>query len=344
MGDNGISQKGDLPPWFVEYVRGQRQQQQEAEQAARQREEALRQQLREEEQKKVTNGNKPGKSLPPLQDYYGDSDKLESWLHQARVKIRVDYDECTEFVKFWALAGSLKKRALTRMDAWTRQYGTPDQAKAETFFTRMKFVFYDPQAKERAVRKLGSLRQGNRPFLEVYMDWQGLLIEVGGADWPDTAKKISLDSILSDELARAMITVPTPDSFEAYCNTLKGVDDRLRAYKTRQGRSFKGHSEPTTSEKQNVEEPEKKDEKPTEEMDWQPTPKVAAGGVRRAKWVDNEEMNRRRQNRLCIRCGDRKHMIRNCPYLGPLPPKQAVSAAMLDGPKLEDENEESEKE
>ena len=45
-----------------------------------------------------------------------------------------------------------------------------------------------------------------------------------------------LDTILSDELARAMITVPTPSGFEGYCNTLKGFDDRLRAYNGRQGK------------------------------------------------------------------------------------------------------------
>jgi hypothetical protein len=353
MGDVGTSQQGNIPQWFTEYINGQRQQQLEAEQTARQREEELRRQIREEEQRKITNGSKPGKSLPQLQEYHGDSEKLESWLQQAHVKLRVDYCDCTEYVKFWALAACLRGRALRRMDAWTREYGTPDQAKAETFFARMEFVFQDPQAKERATRKLGALRQGNKPFIEAYMDWQSLIIEAGGADWPDSAKKVSLDAILSDELARAMITVPTPNSFEAYCNSLKEVDDRLRAYKTRSGRPERNSSRATeqatswrSGSAPQVGDAEGKEGKTggagssfPDKMDWQPT-RVAAGKARRAQWVDESELDKRRQMRLCLRCGDQGHMIRDCPHLPARRPKQAGSVRVPEGPKLEEVEEE----
>jgi hypothetical protein len=48
----------------------------------------------------VRNDNKPGKALPPLLEFYRDTDKLEAWLQQARVKIEVNYYGCIEFVKF----------------------------------------------------------------------------------------------------------------------------------------------------------------------------------------------------------------------------------------------------
>ena len=63
------------------------------------------------------------------------------------------------------------------------------------------------------------------------MEWQSLLMESGGGSWPDDAKKISLDCILSDELVWAMITVPSQPDFESYYLILKETDDRLRAYK-----------------------------------------------------------------------------------------------------------------
>ena len=71
----------------------------------------------------------------------------------------------------------------------------------------MELVFQDPQAKERAARKLASLRQGNRSFVDTFMEWQSLVIEAGGSDWPDNAKKISLDQTLNEELVQAMIIV-----------------------------------------------------------------------------------------------------------------------------------------
>ena len=188
----------------------------------------------------VRNDNKPGKALPPLLEYYGEADKLEAWLQQARAKIEVDYYGCTEFVKFWALNGVLRSKALRRMEAWVREQGTPEMANSDVFLSRVEFVFKDPQAKERAQRKLDVLRQGSKPFLESFTEWQSLLLESGGGSWPDDAKKVSLDRILSDDLVRAIITVPsqrTQPDFESYCSILKETDDRLRAYKARSAKS-----------------------------------------------------------------------------------------------------------
>jgi hypothetical protein len=58
-------------------------------------------------------------------------------------------------------------------------------------------------------------------------------MESSGGSWLDDVKKISLDRILSDELIRAMIIVPSQPDFESYCSILKETDDRLRAYKAR---------------------------------------------------------------------------------------------------------------
>lgn len=62
-------------------------------------------------------------------------------------------------------------------------------------------------------------------------------MESGGGSWPDDVKKISLDRILSDELVRAMITVPSQPDFEFYYSILKETDNRLRAYKSRASKS-----------------------------------------------------------------------------------------------------------
>ena len=69
----------------------------------------------------IRNDNKLGKALPSLLEYYRDTNKLEAWLQQARAKIEVDYYGCTEFVKFWALNGSLRSKALCRMEVQVRE-------------------------------------------------------------------------------------------------------------------------------------------------------------------------------------------------------------------------------
>jgi hypothetical protein len=44
---------------------------------------------------------------------------------------------------------------------------------------------------------------------------------------------------------------------------------------------------------------------------------------RRAKWADEREIQRRRDNQLCLRCGGTGHIIRNCPLLPPERPGMA---------------------
>jgi len=340
MADNALMEETP-PKWFFQYMeQKEKEKEEEIRRIQAKHEEELRT-LREDNQKRSTNGEKPGKALPALQEYYGEPEKLDSWLHQAQVKLTVDYAHCSEYVKFWALAACLRGKAMKRMDAWTRQFGTSEDAHSNNFFRQMKFVFQDPQAIERAQRKLDSIRQGQRPFLEAYMEWQSLLIEAGGANWPDNAKKMSLNRILSDELSRAMITVSTGEDFESYCNKLKEVDDRLRAYKLRRGPSFWRKSEQEPSAFGTNQRGRKPDE-----MDWEPQPPVQVTATRqkRVKWVSKEEIDRRFQDGLCGRCGASGHWKTTCPYAPPrrpvpVSPTKALTrqARAVVEPQLEDE-------
>jgi hypothetical protein len=355
MVDQGTS--GAPPEWFQRYIL-----EQQTQAAAAREDERL--QIAEQEQKAkearlqlVRNDNKPGKSLPLLLEYYGESEKLEAWLQQARAKIEVDYYRCTEFVKFWALNGSLRGKALRRMEAWVREQGTAELANSYSFLNRVEFVFRDPQAKERAQRKLEALRQGSKPFLEVFTEWQSLLMESGGSSWPDDAKKVSLDRILSDELVRAMITVPSQPDFESYCSVIKETDDRLRAYKSRTSKSKEqvvtgtprsNWKRPTaavqlSTEGRNPSGPKVTRKASVESMDWESTPvRAAAASTRRAKWVSQEERDNRRQTGRCIRCGASGHIIRDCPYGPPQRPIQTATARQEKTkevePELDDED------
>ena len=290
--------------------------------------------LQENRLRLVRNDSKPGKALPALLEFYGDADKLEAWLQQAKAKLEVDYYGCTEYVKFWALNGSLRGKALRRMEAWVREQGTPELADGNNFLNRVEFIFKDPQAKERAQRKLDNFRQGSKSFLEVFTEWQSLLLESGGGSWPDSAKKLSLDRILSDDLVKAMITVPTQPDFESYCSILKETDDRLRAYRARTS-SKTDRKDPVASRNSSIEGGQQKKEaysrqvtrKPSvEEMEWVATPiRAAATSARRAKWVSQEERDLRRQTGRCIRCGASGHMIKDCPYGHPQRPVTSVA-------------------
>jgi hypothetical protein len=363
MGEPGPSSKPDtLPEWFLQYVQEQQNKAAAAQENERLQAADREKQAMEARSRMIRNNNKPGKALPSLLEYYGEADKLEAWLQQARAKMEVDYYGCTEFVKFWALNGVLRGKALRRMEAWVREQGTAELANSYAFLDRVGFVFRDPQAKERAQRKLDALRQGSKPFLEVFTEWQSLLLESGGSSWPDDAKKVSLDRILSDDLVRAMITVPSQPDFESYCSILKETDDRLRAYKARTKQkdtevtkaprqtTWKRPADtvrPVTDEK-NAYKPELVRKASVEDMEWEPTPaKVATANSRRAKWVSQEVRDQRRRTGLCIRCGGSGHIVRECPYGQPQRPvasdsvrKETAKARVVE-PELEDEEPQS---
>ena len=79
MEEPGPSGKpGEPPEWFLRYV-----QEQQSQAAATQENERLRvadqeRQARETRLQLIRNDTKPGKSLPLLLEYYGESDKLEA--------------------------------------------------------------------------------------------------------------------------------------------------------------------------------------------------------------------------------------------------------------------------
>ena len=106
------SMPNELPAWFLRYVQEQNNQSTVAQENERLRVTDQEREAIEARSRLVRNDNKPGKALPPLMEYFGEANKLEAWLQQARAKIEVDYYGCTEYVKFYALNGALQGKAL----------------------------------------------------------------------------------------------------------------------------------------------------------------------------------------------------------------------------------------
>ena len=73
----------------------------------------------------------------------------------------------------------------------------------------------------------------------------------------------------------------------------------------------------------------------SETMDWEPTRAAAATPQgdqkkRRAKWVSQEEMDKRRQEGRCFRCGASGHQRDGCEFL---PQRRPTEAHLVRGPR-----------
>lgn len=252
----------------------------------------------------------------------------------------------------WYAFSRLKGNAAAALAPWMDQYGnnpTATQATLNSMYDQLDLIFLDQGRSEKALRELRTLRQGNRPFSELLADLNRLLMEAGGHSWSNEVKKNYLDGALSYEVEGALIGVTKEETFVDYCRQVQQVANRVEALRTRgtnrsnwRGRSTitANHSRPAYAP------PAPTPLAPTvpsaaDPMDWEPTAATLARQRRRAKWVDEAERSRRRTEGRCLRCGASGHMIKECQYLGAVPPQNQGArpprASRVVGPMLEDD-------
>jgi hypothetical protein len=245
----------------------------------------------------------------------------------------------------WAY-GRLLGKAKRGMEGWMELYVAREYQKAEDF---EEFVaacdeqFDDRDAQQKREDDFYNLRQGKRPFREFLADWLAAL-RAARLDLPQKAKERALREAMSPDLRREarshLLTVPTWDGKLAH---LKELADLIESEKAREATggwrrgggsgnggnggggkgSNGGNGDNSSDSRRGNSATEPTPPKDPDEMDW--VHKLAS--TRRAKWVDVEERQRRRDNGLCIRCGGKGHLARGCPVQPPLPPERKTAAA-----------------
>ena len=351
MGDPGTSQPS-LEQLLQTMIAGMTLQQEVVQKQQIIQQEWMAQQMKKEKEKE----KEPTKQLGPLPEYDGDREELEQWLSQARHKLEVDYAECSEKVKFLAIHNKLRGDAAAQLAPWFKVVAGMKDEVAEKIFDQLELSFGDPHKKEKAARKLHHLRQGNKPFMEYFVEYRRLVMEAGGANWPEDVKKSYLRAGISRELQELMIGRENPDQgFEDFCNELKRISDQAEAFqqRNRHFRRNEGNQRPlrnptaptTTSTSTRDQAPAAPPGGAPDTMDWQPSGPASIANARRAKWVSKEELDKRRKERRCIRCGANNHLVKDCPYKPARPPRAAPATpapVTLIEPTLDDEDNTSE--
>ena len=242
----------------------------------------------------------------------------------------------------WAY-GRLLEKAKRGMEGWMELYVARENYKAEDF---EEFVaacdeqFDDRDAQRKREDDFYNLRQGKRPFREFLADWQAAL-RAARLDLPPKAKERALREAMSPDLRREarshLLTVPTWEGKLAHLKELADLIESEKAQETtggwRRGNSGSsggggngssgGNGGNSSDNRRGNSTTQPIPPKDPDEMDW--VHKLAS--TRRAKWVDMEERQRRRDNGLCIRCGGKGHLARGCPVQPPIPPERKTAAA-----------------
>ena len=250
---------------------------------------------------------RPRPRLPDVEKFDGSDKSLyPQFESQLEAKLQVDaasIGETTE--QIWYSFSRLSGKAAARIHPWIATYkGTPGFT-VENFVAQLRTAFQDAALQEKAIDRLNTIRQADRPFDDFLSEFDRLLLEAGAHAWDAKVKKGYLKSALNRSMKEKLVVIEEKETYEGYCQQIKAIADRLADFRSRRYRPGFNQGAGNTNDNGAA-------------MDWEPT--VNNARSQRAKWADNATRKRRRDEGSCIRCGGPNHYIANCPYLPAVPP------------------------
>ena len=283
---------------------------------------------------------KPKHSLSHPDKYDGESKTAyPAFKGHLRAKLRIDQAAIGgEAEQVWYGFGRLSGKAAERMYPWINAIDSQGKPLlVDDFFEQLDAAFYDVQIPQKALEWINSTKQKSTPFREFLQKFEQKLLEAGGWGFSDHIRKGFLKAALNVEIRAELVGRDEPESYTAFVNMIrKTADDLDQVKRMKQSRNAWGTV--------------RQDRPPETEdtMDWEPTPKTAAGrasnrprnsdnGRTRATWVSRNIIEERRTNGKCLRCGSSDHFIGNCGYL---PPQRPQSAARPRGAAVKEPSEE----
>ena len=253
-------------------------------------------------------------------------------------KVEIDAEAIgTEQDRVWYSFHRLTGTAAARIFPWGSTFKNTPFFTLPGFFKKMDIAFLDNSLRDKALSKLNTLRQGTRSFNELVSDFDRLLLEAGGHGWDDAVKKGYLRASFNQTLRDRLITVEEKDTYDDFCHQVKGIADRLAEYRRfTNGVRNTGNAVPTPDGGTFA--------VASDTMDWEPsasrTARPQKGNTARAKWVSKEELDKRRQDRRCLRCGAGSHRVKQCPFLPARNPDNLrVATVRVPNPVLEETEE-----
>jgi hypothetical protein len=276
--------------------------------------------------------------LPQLSEFDGTRSKWDGWEIEARNKIKTDGKAMgSEMDQLRYIFARLRSNARNMCLAFVRAKEEEGDGSGAQLLDYLASTYSDPNRQKKALSNVYSIKQKTyESFARFLPRFETELANAGALSFNDTIKISLLENAISHTMQERLVSVfPVPTEYGAFTSLLQTIGSRLDAIKT----PWKGKSQPHATQDTNV-----------DTMDWEPTHTFAAQSLananRRAKWVNMEEIQRRRSNRLCICCGASGHMISSCQYAPARRPSPTVVATtkFAEEPQLEEEYTESGKE
>ncbi|KAF7570411.1 Retrotrans-gag domain containing protein [Pyrenophora tritici-repentis] len=326
---------------------------------------------------------KPRHSLPHPPTFGGNKSQWRGWKLEMEGKIEEDAQAIGSLKAqlryvYMRLDGAAKTNVTTYYEIQVKEE-SPNPFK---LLDRLELLYGERNRKEKAIQNLYSIRQkDDETFISFYPRFEKEMANADAESWPEHTKISYLRNALSGRIKDRLVgTSGTETStyarFAQKCVDLSN-DMELFGQWTKTTRRYGSR----TAENAPTYEPPAKSNNatltaasPEDMMEWEPTQptttQVNAVGLRgktnmngypsrrpedreligkRAKWVNQEEIDARRQERRCLRCGRNNCRIATCPLAAALRPthvsvKTAKSTVVTKAAVEEEDPEDSEAE
>lgn len=320
---------------------------------------------------------RPRPRLPDPALYEGKKSTWRGWKLEMENKLHEDADalgsSMSQFKYVYSrLSGRAKEDVTTFVEIETKR----PEANPASLLNRLDLLYGDRDREKKAIQALHTLKQGeNESFAAFYPRFEREIANANAEAWPDASKISYLRNALNDKLKMMLVPVNRAEinsyvGFATKCDELSNSMELLGQWRkpSSRNRSQPRASSPAASS--GHAQPEVKRE---DMMEWDPTPpgstqvstlrprrnnnlngypskrlqdKALLG--KRAKWVSQEEIDARRSEHRCLRCGRDDCKILTCPLAAPLRPDSqthvSVTSARPRVTKAAFEDEESEDE
>ncbi len=249
---------------------------------------------------------RPKPKLPDVPIFTGKRSKWRAWKSKMIAKLAKDGRSIGDASdQFAYIEARLEGDATEMVLAFIEKARRDNNEDPNSFMAYLDVVYGDKNASERASNKLNTMAQGKRAFVTFLPKFERTLAEAGGSEWSDHVKIHTLKRMLNHDLKRQLISIHDhPSKYTDFVEVVNTMASRLAALDCEaQGTTTTTYTGDT--------------------MDWESsTNRVQVNGQerKRAKWVPQEVMEKRKAEHRCLRCGEKGHFIGNCKLLPAKPP------------------------
>jgi hypothetical protein len=273
--------------------------------------------------------SKKRETYPRPERFDGDRSKFRTWLREMKNKLEADGAVIgTARDQFNYIYACLAPKAQKMTISFVDMGGGNGAYNPQDFLNYLTVMFTDPNEKARALDRLRSLFQHSEESFATFIPkFEREMLDAGGTGWSDEVCINYLEGAVNDKIRGGLVSViQIPGKYHEYVQLLQTIGSRLDGMKYSLKRRNQSDNKPKPESPMapqtiaSVEDP----------MEWE---SVKANRTmmkedqtlqgKRAKWVSKEEMNARRNEQRCLRCGRSKCQVNKCPLLPARPPVKA---------------------